>query len=132
MPMARAVRVCPGATVVPVPWGACAVKSRQIREVLLRFTPAVEQASSDEFYLDLTGTEGLYESESLADTARRMREAVIGETSLSPSIGAGTSELLAHLAAGLAQPRPRPPGAGAYGGAPGAPVRLQRRSALAA
>src|SRR2546430_7667330 len=30
--MARAVRLCPGATVVPVPWEACAVKSRQIRE----------------------------------------------------------------------------------------------------
>src|SRR6266571_802252 len=87
MPMARAARLCPGATVVPVPWEACAVKSRQIREVLLRFTPAVEQASSDEFYLDLTGTERLYQGESLADTARRMREALIGETSLSLSIG---------------------------------------------
>src|SRR5438445_26758 len=42
MPMARAVRLCPGATVVPVPWGACAVKSRQIPEVLLRFTPGAE------------------------------------------------------------------------------------------
>ena len=28
MPMARAVRLCPGATVVPVPWEACARKSR--------------------------------------------------------------------------------------------------------
>src|SRR6267378_2943213 len=38
MPMARALRLCPGATVVPVPWEGCAVKSHQIREVLLRFT----------------------------------------------------------------------------------------------
>src|SRR3989442_553048 len=51
MPMARAIRLCPGAMVVPVPWEACAAKGRQVREVLLRFTPAVEQASSDEFYL---------------------------------------------------------------------------------
>src|SRR5881397_3166443 len=49
MPMARAVRLCPGATVVPVPWEACAGKSREIRDVLGRFTPAMEQASSDEF-----------------------------------------------------------------------------------
>src|SRR5256885_8595272 len=131
MPMPRAVRLCPGATVVPVPWGACAVKSRQIREVLLRFTPAVEQASSDEFYLDLTGTEGLYESESLADTARRMREAVIGETSLSLSIGAGTSKLVAKLAAGLAKPRPGAPGAGVYVVSPGAEGEFMRRFALA-
>src|SRR5438309_7722842 len=131
IPMGRAGRVWPGATVVPVPWGACAVKSRQIREVLLRFTPAVEQASSDEFYLDLTGTEGLYESESLADTARRMREAVIGETSLSLSIGAGTSKLVAKLAAGLAKPRPGAPGAGVYVVAPGPEGEFMPRFALA-
>src|SRR5881409_1756915 len=65
MPMARAVRLCPGATVVPVPWDACAAKSREIGAVLRRFTPAVEQASSDEFYLDLSGTEQLYGAEPL-------------------------------------------------------------------
>src|SRR2546422_371465 len=120
MPMARALRLCPGATVVPVPWEACAVKSRPIREVLLPVTPPVEQAASDAFYLELTGTERLYQDESLADTARRMREAVIGETSLPLSIGAGPSKLVAKLAAGLAQPRPGGPGAGVHGVAPGA------------
>src|SRR3989441_9628442 len=60
MPMARAVRLCPGATVVPVPWDACTQKSRESGAVLRRFTPVVEQASSDEFYLDLSGTERLY------------------------------------------------------------------------
>src|SRR5439155_872181 len=45
MPMARAVRLCPNATVVPVPWDACARKSREIKDVLGRFTPAVEHAS---------------------------------------------------------------------------------------
>src|SRR6266478_8985144 len=77
MPMARAVRLCPGATVVSVPWDACARKSGEIAAVLRRFTPVVEQASSDEFYLDLSGTEQLYGGEPLAATARRMRDAVI-------------------------------------------------------
>src|SRR5207253_10541945 len=31
MPMARAVRLCPNATVVPVFWEACAGKSREIK-----------------------------------------------------------------------------------------------------
>src|SRR2546422_1583477 len=75
MPMVRAVRLCPGATVVPVPWEACTRKSREIGAVLRRFTPVVEQASSDEFYLDLSGTEQLYGAEPLAATARRMRVA---------------------------------------------------------
>jgi DNA polymerase IV len=105
MPMARAMRLCPGATVVPVPWEACAEKSREIGAVLRRFTPVVEQASSDEFYVDLSGTEGLY-GESLTETAHRIRDAVTSETALPVSIGGGTSKLVAKLAAGLAKPRP--------------------------
>lgn len=105
MPMARAVRLCPDAMVVPVPFEACQQKGQEIRAVLERFTPAVERASSDEFYLDLSGTERLYKNEPLADTARRIRDAVRDATRLSVSIGGGTSKLVAKLAAGRAKPR---------------------------
>ena len=37
MPMARALRLCPGATVVPIPWEACGRKSAEIHDVLARF-----------------------------------------------------------------------------------------------
>src|SRR5574342_559335 len=60
MPTARALRLCPDAMVVPVPMDACGEKAREIKQALRQFTPAVEQASSDEFYLDMTGTERLY------------------------------------------------------------------------
>ncbi len=131
MPMARAVRLCPNATVVPVPWEACAGKSREIKDVLQRFTPAVEQASSDEFYVDLTGTEQLYSGEPLAATARRMREAVAHETALAVSIGGGTSKLVAKLAAGVAKPRVGTPADGVHVVAPGAELEFMRRFALA-
>ena len=131
MPMVRAVRLCPGATVVPVPWEACTRKSREIGAVLRRFTPVVEQASSDEFYLDLSGTEQLYGAEPLAATARRMRDAVLAETSLSLSIGAGTSKLVAKLAAGLAKPRPGVAADGVYVVAPGAEADFMLQFALA-
>ena len=104
MPMARAIRLCPGATVVPVSWQACSEKSHQIREVLKRFSPVVEAASIDEFYLDLSGTERLYNDEALEITARRMRKAVLEETRLSVSIGGGTSRVIAKMAAGIAKP----------------------------
>jgi len=131
MPMARAVRLCPGATVVPVPWDACTRKSREIGAVLRRFTPVVEQASSDEFYLDLSGTEQLYGGEPLAATARRMRDAVIAETSLSLSIGGGTSKFVAKLAAGLAKPRPGRAADGVHVVAPGAEADFMLQFALA-
>jgi DNA polymerase-4 len=130
MPMARAVRLCPGAMVVPVPWEACADKSREIGAVLRRFAPVVEQASSDEFYLDLTGTERLY-GEPLAATGRRIRAAVQAETSLSLSIGGGTSKLVAKLAAGLAKPRPGTTGDGVLVVTPGTEADFMRQFALA-
>jgi len=133
MPTARAMRLCPGATVVPVSWDACAKKGREIRVVLERFAPVVEQASSDEFYLDLTGTEKLYHEEPLAETARRMRDAVHAATSLWVSIGGGTSKFVAKLAAGVAKPSPDSPGSG--GGvhvvAPGGEAQFLRRFPLA-
>jgi DNA polymerase IV len=130
MPMARAVRLCPGAMVVPVPWEACVEKSRDIGAVLRRFTPVVEQASSDEFYLDLTGTERLY-GEPLAATGARIRAQVLAETALSVSIGGGTSKLVAKLAAGVAKPRADAAGDGVTVVAPGAEADFMGQFALA-
>ena len=98
MPTAHALRLCPKAVIVPVPREACSQKSREIRKALERFSPVVEPASIDEFYVDLTGTERLYH-ESLAATAARIRAAVLESTKLSVSIGGGTSRLIAKLAA---------------------------------
>ncbi len=131
MPMARALRLCPGARVVPVPWEACADTGNEIGAVLRRFTPVVERASSDEFYLDLSGTERLYEGEHLAATARRIRAAVLAETTLSLSIGGGTSKLVAKLAAGVAKPRPDAPSDGVCVVDPGGEAAFLERFALA-
>ncbi|OLC08827.1 MAG: hypothetical protein AUH42_00505 [Gemmatimonadetes bacterium 13_1_40CM_70_11] len=131
MPMARAMRLCPKAVVVPVPWEACAEKSRRIKTELERFTPAVEQASSDEFYLDMTGTAGLYRNEPLAATARRLRTAVRDATGLAVSIGGGTSCFVAKLAAGVAKPVPGTTGDGVHVVEPGAEGEFLLRFTLA-
>src|SRR5256884_3577731 len=131
MRMARAVRLCPGATVVRVPWEACADRGREIGAVLRRFTPAVEQASSDEFYLDLSGTERLHGNEPLAATAGRIRAAVLTETTLSLSIGGATSKFVAKLAAGVAKPRPGAPSDGVHVVPPGTEPEFMLRFALA-
>jgi DNA polymerase-4 len=112
MPISRALRLCPEATCVPVPGKACSRKHREIRAVLDRFAPVVESASIDEWYMDLAGTEALYHDEPLATTAWRIREAVMEATSLSVSIGGGTSKLVAKLAVERAKPKP---GTGATG-----------------
>lgn len=131
MPMARAVRLCPEATVVAVPWEACAAKGQEIRQVLERFAPVVEQASSDEFYLDLSGTERLYHDESTLETATRIRSAVHEATALWMSIGGGTSKLVAKLAAGVAKPLPAAAGDGVHVVPPGGEAEFLARFALA-
>lgn len=111
MPMSRALRLCPQATVVPVP-RACRRKSKEIGAVLARFTPMVQAASVDEWYLDLSGTEALYHQAPLAGVARQIRDAVIAETGLTVSIGGATNRLVAKLAVERAKPKP---GTGATG-----------------
>src|SRR4051794_20619814 len=106
MPISRALRLCPDAMCVPVPGKACREKSREIRAVLDRYAPIVQGASVDEWYMDLGGTEGLYGHEALAVTAKRMRDAVVAATTLSVSIGGGTTKLVAKLAVERAKPKP--------------------------
>ena len=105
MPISRALRLCPDAVCVPVPRGACSRKHREIRAVLERFAPVVQAASIDEWYLDLGGTEALYEHAPLDTIAHRIRDAVLAETGLSVSIGGGTSKLVAKLAVERAKPK---------------------------
>ncbi|MFN5650819.1 MAG: Y-family DNA polymerase, partial [Actinomycetes bacterium] len=105
MPIAQALRLCPDALCVPVPRAACTTTSRAIGAVLQRFTPVVQAASIDEWYLDLSGTEALYAPESFEQTAQRIRATVHHETGIWLSLGGGTSKLIAKLAAEKAKPR---------------------------
>src|ERR1041384_645519 len=89
MPIARALRLCPEAVCVPVPFKECWQKSAEIRKELQQFTPVVEGASVDEWYLDMTGTEGPYHHEPLAATAARIRDGIRHATGLTLSIGGG-------------------------------------------
>lgn len=112
MPISRALQLCPKAMCVPVPRGVCGTRSREIREVLAKFAPIVQASSVDEWYLDLGGTEALYNHEPLDVTAHRIRSAVFAATGLHVSIGTGTSRLVAKMAVERAKPKP---GSGANG-----------------
>lgn len=125
MPTAEALRLCPNATVVPVPHGACASRSRDVRDSLTHSAPVVQAASIDEFYLDMTGTERLFEGETFEETAWRVRESVLRDTGISVSIGGGTRKLIAKLATRCAKP------AGVYIVPPGREAPFMRRFDLA-
>jgi DNA polymerase-4 len=120
MPIARAVRLCPGAMCVPVPRKLCTQKSREVVRVLQRYAPAVQSASPDEAYLELTSAMGtVYRGRTLDAVAHDIRHAVLAETQIRISLGGGTNRLVAKLAVERAKPRPGTPGQGVYVVAPG-------------
>lgn len=104
MPTAHALRLCPEATVVGVPRGAISARSRSVKEALMELSPVVQAASVDEFYLDLTGTERLFQNESFPETAWRIRKTVLERTQVSVSLGGGTRRVIAKLASNFAKP----------------------------
>jgi DNA polymerase IV len=104
MPTSQALRLCPTAMVVPVPGEMVSAKHHEVRAVLDEFAPVVQAASVDEFYLDLTGTEQLYHHEPLAETARRIQQAVLDRTGISVSVGGSTQRTLAKMAATVDKP----------------------------
>ena len=104
MPTMRALALCPDAEVVPVPRGACAERSRAVREVLRELSPVVQAASIDEFYLDMTGTERMLKGEDLAATADRIRRVVRERTEIAVSLGGGTQRVVAKVATRAAKP----------------------------
>lgn len=119
MSIARAEKLCPRAMFVPVPGRMCGIKNKEIRKVLERFTPIVEGASIDEWYLDMAGTEAVYHNEPLRDTAHAIRSAVKRETGMSISIGVGTNKLVAKMAVERAKPKPGTTGDGVHVVEPG-------------
>ncbi len=114
MPLSQAARLCPTAVFVPVPRQQCGRKSREVARVLDQWAPKVEAASIDEFYLDLSGTEAVYQGEPLAATAERIRSDVRERTGMTLSFGGGTNRLVAKLATERAKPRPGTAGTGVF------------------
>ena len=60
MPMFKALKACPHAVVITPDMAKYASVGRDVRELMLALTPAVEPLSIDEAFLDLTGTERLH------------------------------------------------------------------------
>ncbi|HVB35017.1 MAG TPA: DNA polymerase IV [Patescibacteria group bacterium] len=103
MPMREALRLCPEATVVAGEYEHYADAAGRVRRILLDFTPVVETAALDDFYLDFTGAERLYPD--FRRALRRLGQRVEDETGLSVSIGAATSKLVSAAASRIRRPR---------------------------
>jgi DNA polymerase-4 len=102
MPAITARRLCPQGIFLPVRMSHYAQISRQLRQILLSFTPVVEPISLDEAFLDVHGCEGLFGP--ARDIAVQIKARIRAETGLTASVGLAPNKFLAKLASDLRKP----------------------------
>jgi DNA polymerase-4 len=102
IPMARAVRLCPELTIVKPDFRKYAAVSGRVFTIFREVTPLVEPLSLDEAYLDVT--ENAWGLELGVEVARRLKERIREETSLTASAGVAPNKFLAKIASGWKKP----------------------------
>jgi DNA polymerase-4 len=101
MPMRQALQLCPDAVVLRGDMEVYSKYSALVREVIDEQAPLYEQASIDEFYLDLTGMDkhiGCWKWSNL------LRERIIKETGLPLSLGLSANKTVSKVGTGEAKP----------------------------
>lgn len=111
MPMSEAVRRAPHATFRPPRAGVYGGYASRVRAVLERYSPAVQTASIDEFYIDFHGCDELLRrpgdanaDDSLRRSLREIGQRIAREVGLPASSGVGCTRAVAKMASGLAKP----------------------------
>jgi DNA polymerase-4 len=102
MPMARARRLCPHATVVAPDHRLYSQISAAVMATFDTITPVVEPLSLDEAFLDVSGT--VRRLGSPAVIGQLIRDTIHDEQGITCSVGVAPTKFVAKLASGLAKP----------------------------
>jgi len=100
--LAEAARRCPDAVFRRGDSQAANRLRERTAMLLRRYTPRVEVASIDDFFVDLSGTALLHGD--AFETAVRMRAAIRDEVGLPVTVGVATNRTMARMAGKLAKP----------------------------
>ena len=98
----EAKRKCPSLILVPPHYQLYEKASKAFMEILKDFSPAVEQYSIDEAFMDMTGTQALWHSPEAA--AEAVRKKVRDELGFTVNIGISSNKVLAKMASDFEKP----------------------------
>lgn len=101
-PLFQALEKCPELVVIPPDYDLYVQASRHFVDMLRQFSPAVEQYSIDEAWVDMTGTQRLWGPPRLA--AELMRRRINEELGFTVNIGISSNKLLAKMAGDFEKP----------------------------
>jgi len=102
MPIKQAYRLCPNGIYLHGHFAEYVRFSKAVKSILTKYVPLIEQASIDEFYLDLTGCEKIYGS--LFMFASKLQKEIMQNLSLPCSIGIAGNKTLAKIASDFNKP----------------------------
>ncbi len=102
MPMTRARRMCPQATVVTPTHGRYSQVSAGVMEIFRSITPLVEPLSLDEAFLDVAGA--VRRLGRPAEIGALIRDRVADEQGITCSVGVATTKFVAKLASTRCKP----------------------------
>jgi len=102
LPISQAWKLCPQGAFVPVRMDRYVEVSKQVMEVLQRFTNLVEPLSIDEAFLDVSGSTALFGAPE--QIARAIKKQIREATGLCASVGVAPNKFVAKIASDLKKP----------------------------
>jgi DNA polymerase IV (DinB-like DNA polymerase) len=101
MPISKAYQLCPNAIFLPVNIEFYEKVSKEIMEIVKKYSPVYEIVSLDEAYLDISFCKNWKEAENLG---KKLKKEIFEKEKLTCTVGIGPNKTIAKLAAEKAKP----------------------------
>ncbi|MDT3697472.1 MAG: DNA polymerase IV [Ignavibacterium sp.] len=103
MPIRTAYKLCPHGVYLHGHGDEYTRFSQVVKNILEQYAPLIEQASIDEFYLDMSGTQKMYGS--MFGFATRLQKEIWDKIGLPISIGIGSNKTIAKIGSDCMKPK---------------------------